>query len=232
MDRRSLQPNLGRFDRGVRFGLGAFALFAAAFLFANPVARLAAAAIGALLFWEGAVAYCPLHSHLGIRDPGQRLPPAVRYLVGLLGIQVVVGYAWASAGAQKIADPRFLIDMPRMLGSIAMRNPFGWYRDLLIDVGVKYAQFFGSVIAWGQLFTGLALAGAAVLLIYAKNERQWRLALLASVIACAAGMLMNANFYVAAGWTDPTIEGMNVLMFWAQALLGYVWLQELLAAKS
>jgi hypothetical protein len=43
---------------------------------------------------------------------------------------------------------------------------------------------------------------------------------------------MNANFYLAAGWTSPGTKTANLVMFWVHAVLSYALLRECAAAMK
>jgi hypothetical protein len=58
------------------------------------------------------------------------------------------------------------------------------------------------------------------------------MAALAASLALSGGMLMNANFYLAAGWTGPGTKGSNVVMFWSEGVLLYVWFSLLRSARA
>jgi hypothetical protein len=74
----------------------------------------------------------------------------------------------------------------------------------------------------GQVAIALTLAATAAVIILAKREERRRAALVLAAIALAGGALMNANFYLAAGWTSPGTKGSNIVMFWSQAVIIHV----------
>jgi hypothetical protein len=217
--------NLDRFERVVRVKLAVFAFFAAAVLFQHPVARAAVAAAGLFALWEGVSGKCPLHAMLGLRTPADRLSAEATRLLGLVGVQMAVAYAWWSAAYEKLSNPEFLSGMGKTLGYFASKNPFPWYKAFLENVAMKHSAAFGAAVEWSQAAIVFVLVAAAVETFWGKDEGAKRKALLASSAALAGGMLMNANFYLAAGWTGPGTKGMNVVLFWTQAALLYVWLR-------
>lgn len=219
--------NLDTFERAIRLLIGLFALFAAWALFSNPFARLLAAAFGVFSVGECIMATCPLHAALGMRKPGQFLAPDTLRLLGLLGVQAVLAYEWWSAGFGKLTNAEFVVGMPKTLGIFASKNPFPAYKEFLLGPALKNAQLFGYAVEWSQILIGLALAATVAAMLYVKRVRQLRTVLAASVLALAGGMLMNANFYFAAGWTGAGTKSANIIMFWTQAVLVYVWLVSL-----
>lgn len=227
-----MQKNLNTFERVVRLLLGAFFLWAAYALYHHPLARLAAAAFGLFALGEAVTARCLLHKRLGKEDPALPLAKEKLFLLGALGVQTVMAYEWWSAGWEKVSSPEFVEGITGTLGFFASKNPFPWYKAFLEGFAMKNATAFAYAVEWSQVLIGLCLAAAAVVLAYAKNGKWHRPALAAAVLALAGGMLMNASFYLAAGWTGPGTKGSNVVMFWVQAVLGYVWLSALVAKKG
>jgi hypothetical protein len=226
------QKNLDAFERIVRAMLGAFALFAAAALFVNPLARILSAAFGVFAFWECAAGYCPLHAKLGLRKQGDLLAPDVLRLVGLLGIQTVLAYEWFTAGLGKLMNAEFIVGMPKTLGTFASKNPYPAYKEFLLGPALRNAQAFGYAVEWSQVLVGIALAATVAAMLYVKRVAQLRAALATAVLALAAGACMNANFYLAAGWTGAGTKSVNIVMFWVQAILVYVWLHSLRALRE
>jgi hypothetical protein len=221
-----MHKNLGRFDRFVRLALGAFALFAAAVLFENLAAKAAAAVIGAFVLWEYAVGFCPLYAALGVRSPNERLHPDALHLLGLAAVQAVIAYSWIVGGWEKIVNPDFASGIGKTLGYFASKNPFPWYKAFLLGPATSNAGLFALAVEWGELAAGAALAITLAGILVSSGARRRKALLLASA-ALAAGMLMNANFYFAAGWTGAGTKGDNIVMFWAQAALLYVWVSSL-----
>jgi hypothetical protein len=217
--------NLDTFERVVRLLAAAFAFFAAAVLFHHPAVRFAAAAFGAYALWECYAAKCPLHAMLGVASPTDRLAPETVRLLGLLGVQVTLAYEWWSAGWGKLSNPDFLTGMGKTLAAFAAKNPYPWYKSFLENVAAKNATAFGIAVEWSQAVIAFVLVAAAVETLWGKEERVRRKAMLAASVALVGGMLMNANFYFAAGWTSASTKGSNMVMFWAQAALLYVWLR-------
>lgn len=218
-----IHRNLGTFDRLVRLALGAFALFAAAALFAGPLAKIAAVLFGAFALWEYGTGWCPLHAALGGRSPSDRLSPSALYLLGLSAVQAVMAYAWFDGGWEKVTNPEFATTVGKTLAFFASKNPFPWYKAFLLGPATDKSYLFGLAVEWGELAVGIALAAALVGILVARDEKRRR-ALAVSSVALAIGMVMNANFYFAAGWTGAGTKGDNVVMFWVQAILLYVWI--------
>lgn len=226
-----MRRNLDTFERIIRLLLGAFALFAAFVLFKHPLARLAAGAFGVLGLAECAFGVCLSHARLGMLAPGDRLKPETLRLLGIVAIQIVLAYEWWSAGWEKVSSPGFVANISQTLAVFASKNPFPWYKSFLEGRAMRNATAFAYAVEWSQVLIALALAASAALLLYAHDGKMRRLALCGALIALFGGAWMNANFYLAAGWTGPGTKGVNVVMFWTQAVLMYVWASTLRAEK-
>ncbi len=222
--------NLDRYERVVRLALSVIAFFAAAVLFRHVAARAAVAAAGLFMLWEGVTGKCPLHAALGLRLPSDRPSAETTRLLGLVGLQMTVAYVWWSAAYEKLSNPEFLSGMAKTLGYFASKNPFPTYKAFLENVATKHSVAFGTAVEWSQAAVAFVLVAAAVELLTGRGDGAKRKAFLASSLALAGGMLMNANFYFAAGWTGPGTKGMNVMLFWAQAALLYVWLRSIVSS--
>jgi hypothetical protein len=227
-----MQKNLNSFERVVRLLLGLFALLAAAVLFKHTLARLAVSVFGLYSLWESAAAKCPLHAALGMRSPGEGLSQEKLGTLGLAAIQAVLAYEWWSAGWEKASSPDFVVSIDKTLGYFASNNPFSWYKVFLEGFAMKNAMLFAFAVEWSQIAVALALISTAGVILWAKNEKRRRLALMTAVGALLGGMLMNANFYLAAGWTGPGTKSSNVIMFWVQAVLLYVWVSSLTTSSK
>lgn len=218
-----MHKNLGSFERLVRLALGAFSLFAAAALFENPLAKIACVLFGAFALWEYGTGWCPLHAALGGSSSSDPLShPALR-LLGLAAVQGVMAFAWFDAGWEKVTNPEFATGVGKTLAYFASNNPFPWYKAFLLGPATAQSALFGLAVEWGELAVGVALAVAMAGLLVGREAKR-RQALVVSSAALALGMIMNANFYFAAGWTGAGTKGDNVVMFWVQGVLLYVWL--------
>lgn len=224
-----MKRNLGPFDRLIRCVLAAFLLASAIWLFRHPVARVLALAGGLFALAEGLAATCPLAARLGAKSLKDKLDEKALLLIGVLGTQMVLAYEWWSAGLEKVSSPEFVEGIAGTLAYFASGNPFPWYKEFLLGFATENATAFAQAVEWSQVGIALALFASGAAYAYLKDASQRRNALVISVAALLGGMLMNANFYLAAGWTGPGTHGINVVMFWTQAILAYVWISSFMA---
>lgn len=221
-----MKQNLNIFDRFIRIILGAILSFSALLFFENIFAKIIVLLGGLFSLGEALFAKCFLFYHLGVKNKKQSLAKEFLYLLGLAAIQVTIAYEWFTAGWGKLSSSEFVDGIGKTLGFFASQNPFPWYKDFLMGFASRNATLFAYAVEWSQIAIGLVLAVSIVWMVYGKNRKA---PIIASVLALLGGLFMNLNFYLAAGWTGPGSSGINVVMFWTQAVLVYVWLSALIS---
>lgn len=219
-----MDKNINLLDRFVRIVLAAILFFAVAILFKHPVARVFGSLGAIFALWEAFSAKCYLTHYLGSRSPIERLSEGSLHLLGLVAMQMILAYEWWSAGWEKISGPEFVNGINSTLVFFASKNPFPWYKEFLLGFATRNSTIFAYSIEWGQIVIAITLAVTMALFVYTKRSATKKIALKFSVLAFIGGILMNANFYLAAGWTGPGTHGLNIVMFWTQAVLVYIWL--------
>ena len=126
-------------------------------------------------------------------------------LIGLLFVQLFVGYEWFMSGVTKIVRGGF----PSGLGAELADKSTGaahWYRSFLEDLIIPNASAVGYLIEIGELLVGITLIAAALvwLLRWERLPRGGRLTVLAmTVLASLAGIVMAVNFHFANGAPHP-----------------------------
>ena len=126
-----------------------------------------------------------------------------------------------------MSSPEFVANIEKTLTVFANGTSFAWYKSFLLGFASQNATAFAYAVEWSQIFIAIALAAAAWTYIFVKSSAVRQACAAISALALFGGMLMNANFYLAAGWTGPGTQGINVVMFWIQGILLYVWLSRL-----
>ena len=144
-------------------------------------------------------------------------------LAGLVAIQMILAYEWLSAGWGKISSPKFVDGIAETFGYFASQNPYLWYKSFLLGFATENATLFAYLVEWGQVIIAITLFTAGITYLYTEKMSAKKTALKLSAFALLGGMLMNANFYLAAGWTSPSTHGINLIMFLIQAVLACVW---------
>ena len=130
-------------------------------------------------------------------------------LVGLLLVQILIGYEWFMSGLTKIYRGGFPGGLAAELRDKSAGAP-GWYKSFLDGSIIPNAHAFGYLIEIGELIVGIALITAAVvwLLRWERLPSGGRAAvLIVTAVASLAGIFMAINFHLANGaphaWLIP-----------------------------
>jgi len=126
-------------------------------------------------------------------------------LVGLLFVQLIVGYEWFNSGLTKIIRGGFPGGLASEMSDRA-KSASGWYRSFLDGSIIPHAAVFGYLIEIGELLVGIALIAAALVWLFRwdKLPDAGKVAvLLATVLASLGGIFMAVNFHLANGGTHP-----------------------------
>ena len=140
-------------------------------------------------------------------------------LLGLLAIQIFLGYEWLMSGLSKVLAGDFASSLASTL-SDQTKDMSGPYKSFVDGVVIPNGQLFGYLVMTGELALGLVLIGAALLWITRWSQmsytgRQVVLGLI--VLAGFVAIFMNVNFHIAGGashpWliaADPNGEGVDL----------------------
>lgn len=123
------------------------------------------------------------------------------------------GLIWLRSSYGKFASGNFVQGLGGTLERFASKNPYSWYKDFLQNVAIPNSQTIGMVVLWGEAFVALAIVGGAVF----KMKRVLILGLL-------GGAVLNVLFWLAAGWTSPSTDSLNLLMLVIELVgIFFVW---------
>lgn len=126
-------------------------------------------------------------------------------LVGLLLIQIVIGYEWFVSGLTKIVRGGFPSGLAEELTEKS-EGVGGWYGSFLDEVVIPNAPTFGYLIIIGEVLVGIGLAAAALTWLFAWERLpvSTRAGVLAvTALAAIGGILMNVSFHLANGSAHP-----------------------------
>ena len=126
-------------------------------------------------------------------------------LIGLLVVQLAIGYEWAMSGLTKIVRGDFPSGLAAELRDKS-QGAASWYRSILDSIVIPHGYFWGYTIELGELVIGLALIAAALiwLLRWERLRDHQRDAILLLIAAASiAGILMNVSFHLANGAPHP-----------------------------
>ncbi len=126
-------------------------------------------------------------------------------LMGLLLVQLFVGYEWFMSGLTKIVRGGFPGGLAKEL-SDKSTGAAHWYKSFLDGAIIPHATVFGYLIEIGELLVGAALIAAALvwLLRWQRLPQGGRLAVLATTVLASLGAIfMAVNFHLANGAPHP-----------------------------
>lgn len=139
-------------------------------------------------------------SRLDIADFSPRLP-----LVGLLLIQIFLGYEWLISGVTKVYRGDFTTHMSDELTEKS-EGAVSWYKSFLDSVVIPNARGWAYAIELGEVLIGIALIAAALVWLFRWDrlpDRSRMAVLLATALASLGGIFMNLNFHLANGSPHP-----------------------------
>ena len=126
-------------------------------------------------------------------------------LIGLLVVQIAIGYEWLISGLTKVIDGGFPRGLAAELRDSSTAAP-SFYKSFLDNVVIPHGQIFGYLVEIGELVGGIALIAAALLWLtrWRRLSLSWQITVLAvTAIASVVGIFMNINFHLANGGTHP-----------------------------
>ncbi len=126
-------------------------------------------------------------------------------LVGLLLVQLFIGYEWLMSGLTKVVRGGFPGGLAAELREKS-DGASGWYKSFLDGSVIPHASTFGYLIEIGELVVGLALVVAALvwLLRWERLPYSGRVAVLvATALASVGAIFMAVNFHLANGAPHP-----------------------------
>ena len=126
-------------------------------------------------------------------------------LIGLLAVQILIGYEWLMSGLAKIVRGGFPSGLADELTEKS-EGTAGWFRDFLDSVVIPNAGGFGYLIELGELAVGSALIASAALWLLRWEQLSARgrsAVLVAGALAALAGVAMNVAFHLANASAHP-----------------------------
>ena len=164
-------------------------------------------------------------------------------LVGLLAVQIFLGYEWLMSGISKVIAGDFASGLASTL-SDQSKDLTGWYKSFLDTIVIPNGQLFGYLVMAGELALGIVLIVASLVWLtrwsrLASRGRGIVLSLI--VLAGLVAIFMNVNFHLMSGanhpWiiaADPNGEGIDLdsVMPIIQLILSAVSLRYLFALRE
>lgn len=130
-------------------------------------------------------------------------------MIGILVVQLIIGYQWLLSGIAKIAVGNFPSGLGNEL-SESSSAAAGWYVGFLNNAIIPNAAAFGYIIEYAEILAGLALIVGPIIWLFAwdRTSHGFRVAVIVLMIAASVGgIFMALNFHIASGsnhpWTMP-----------------------------
>lgn len=127
-------------------------------------------------------------------------------MIGLLIVQMIIGYEWLLSGIAKFAQGDFVSGLADNLTEAASAG--GWYSGFLNSVVIPNATAIGYIIETAEVLVGIALIVGTLIWIFAWDRipKVLRTTTLALMIAAAiGGIFMAVNFHVANAGNHPWV---------------------------
>jgi len=140
---------------------------------------------------------------------------------------LVIGFIWARSSWGKFTSDEFSKNFASTVSRFVAKNPYPWFKDFLENTVLANSSTFSFLVMWGELLSALSIVGGSAFLIMGTGGKK-------AVVLLAGGLLvgafLSATFWFAAGWTSPSTDGLNLLMF-AVEVVGLIYCLKLLKAK-
>lgn len=143
-------------------------------------------------------------------------------------ILLVYGFIYLRSSYGKITEGKFVDSLGATLTKFADKNPYPWFKQFLVSTAIPNSQIFGLLTELGEFATALTVVVGSLMLIFNWGSRQLASSLLAGGLI--VGMFLNAVFWLASGWTSPSTDGLNLLMFFV-GLFGLLTVSKSIPAK-
>lgn len=126
-------------------------------------------------------------------------------MIGLLLVEMVIGYEWFVSGLVKLVRGNF----PAGLADELVTKAEGiavWYRSFLHGAVIPNAVLFGYVIEISELLAGIALVGGPLIWLFVWNsvsDGARRAVYVVSAAAAIGGAFLAINLHLANGASHP-----------------------------
>jgi hypothetical protein len=137
----------------------------------------------------------------------------IKYLYLLF---VGIGFIFLKSSYGKFTGGTFVSGLADTLTKFASKNPYPWYKSFLTNIAIPNSQIFGMLTMYGELFAGATLFGVSLYLLMAKKVSKMVYSFFGAGLL--VGAFLNGTFWLASGYTSPSTDGLNLLMFFAEVI--------------
>lgn len=135
-------------------------------------------------------------------------------------ITLLTGLIWLRSSWDKISGGKFIDSLAPTLTKFSSNNPYPWYKETLLSFAIPNAKSIAPLIMWGEFLVALSLTLVSLALLFNLGNK--KILGMVGVVGCLGGMMLNGLFWLAAAWTSPSTDSINLFMLGIQTiLLGY-----------
>lgn len=124
-------------------------------------------------------------------------------------ILLSIGLLWAKSSYGKFTSGTFVSGLDGTLGKIVDKNPHPWFKQFLNNVAIPNSRFFGTLVLWGEFLSAAAIIFGSLILLR-NNTNKWARWIL--ITGLVGGLFLNITFWLAFGYTSPSVDSLNLLM--------------------
>ena len=139
----------------------------------------------------------------------------------LLWVLLIISFIFLRSSYGKLVGNTFVQNLGKTLEKFASENPYPWFKGFLQGTAMPNSEIFGILTMYGEVFAGLAILITSF--YYLANQKNSSLLNLLLLLGLLVGAFLNGIFWLAAGWTSTSTDGLNLLMFVLQ-VIGIIYL--------
>ncbi len=127
------------------------------------------------------------------------------YMIGLLLVEMIIGYEWFMSGLVKIVRGDFPIGLADELLTKSVGVPT-WYGSIMKSAFIPNAVIFGYVIEIAEILAGIALIVGPLIWLFTwdrVSDRVRKAVLFFTAVATIGGTFLAINFHLANGAPHP-----------------------------
>lgn len=133
----------------------------------------------------------------------------------VLVILLSVGLTWLRSSWVKLNGGTFVNSLQGVLTKFAEKNPYPWYKSFLLQIAVPNSKVFALLTMWGEFFVAITITLTTVYLLFMPVNK---VAVAFLAVSLIGGIFLNLIFWLAAGYTSPSTDSVNLLMIVVQAI--------------
>lgn len=151
--------------------------------------------------------------------------PTTSHSKHLLGVTLIFGLVWLRSSYGKFTGGEFAAALGPTLTKFASNNPYAWFQDFLRTTAIPNSMMLAPIVMYSEAIVALLMVFSSLYLMLQKKNRLASTLLLVGLVGGAA---LNLLFWLAAGWTSPSTDSLNLLMLAVELFASFVLLKELI----